>query len=161
MIKIPLTKGYTAIVDDEDAGLARFKWCAMVTPHTVYAKRNELGPDGRRYVILLHRLVMGAPAGVQVDHGDHNGLNCRRYNLRLATNQQNHANQQRRRTNTSGFKGASWHNGCRKWMARIRVSGRSVYLGLFASPEDAARAYDAAARERFGEFACLNFPEAA
>lgn len=160
-VEIPLTKGYVAIVDDEDAHLAALKWCADVTPTNVYAKRRAyLGKiDGKyRYrTVKLHQAVLQPPPGVQVDHRDGDGLNCRRGNLRAATNAQNHGNRRADRGNRSGFKGVEPVPG--GWRARIGVKGEVIRLGRFATPVEAARAYDAAARAAFGEFACLNFPE--
>lgn len=161
-ITLPLTKGYSAIIDDEDAHLAKFKWCALVTKRTVYAKRRVYhGKIDGRYVysgLSLHRAVMNAPAGTQVDHIDGDGLNCRRSNLRLVTCAQNHANRRADRGNVTGLKGVECIRGGKRWGARIGVHGRVIRLGYFSTAEGAARAYDAAAREHFGEFARLNFP---
>ncbi len=96
---------------------------------------------------------------IEVDHKDGNGLDCRRHNVRPATKQQNQANRGPRANNASGFKGVSWFPRQRRWYARIGVDGRNLYLGVYESAAAAARAYDAAARTHFGEFAKLNFPE--
>lgn len=153
---IPLTRGYEAIVDDEDFEIVGcHKWHAMVRPHTVYAVRMVRGPRGRR-TQLMHSALTGWP---MVDHRDGNGLNNTRGNLRSATESQNQAN---RRIgggrNKSGFKGVSWHKRFHYWQAQIRVNGRHFHLGTFADPEEAAREYDAAAVVHFGEFARINFP---
>jgi hypothetical protein len=100
-------------------------------------------------------LLPGAP---QVDHINHDTLDNRRANLREATTSQNKMNERRRKDNTSGFKGVAWHKGRRKWCAHIGKDRVKYYLGYFLVVEDAARAYDAEARKRFGEFACVNFP---
>lgn len=163
MITIPLTKGYVAVVDDEDAALSRFKWHAYEarfpdgSRRNVYASRGVRLPDGRWTQVQLHRVILGAPAGIDVDHIDHDGLNCRRSNLRLASESQNGANQQRGRANRSGFKGVHRRSATR-WRAVIRISGTLRHVGQFATAEEAARAYDAAASAAFGMFACLNFP---
>lgn len=165
VVRIPLTKGYTAIVDACDAHLAAFKWYALIdrradgSVRTVYAMRNVRHNDGRRAHEMLHRAVLGAPRGLRADHIDGDGLNCRRHNLRPATDANNQANRKISRNNTSGFKGVRWERGA--WRAQIQVSRRVRFLGYFSDPTAAARAYDAAARKHFGEFACLNFPEAA
>lgn len=158
MIEIPLTKGFVAIVDDEDAHLARHNWFAFRGRYTWYAARKEPKPGGGQRTVCLHREVLGAPARAQVDHCDGNGLDCRRHNLRLASGTQNQGNRRLNRNNKSGFKGVFWYKARGKWTAAIKVGKRRPWLGLFDAPEDAARAYDAAARAAFGEFARTNFP---
>jgi hypothetical protein len=162
MITIPLTRGYVAVVDDEDAHLAALKW--SVTHKTrgapnIYAHRYIQDCDGKETHERLHRVIMLAPDGVWVDHIDGDGLNCRRSNLRLVTAWQNAINRRPQAGSASGFKGASIDKGGR-WRAGIQVRGKRLGLGCFASPEEAARAYDAAAREHYGEFAWVNFPSA-
>jgi hypothetical protein len=167
MIEIPLTQGKVALIDDEDAHLAQFKWCVAGTGAKAYAIRNP-GSRNTCKRLLLHREVLGAPSGTEVDHVNGDGLDCRRSNLRLATNTQNHWNMGKRCDNTSGFKGAFFLRSNKKpqkvrrkpWLAQIKANGQTIYLGYFATAEDAARAYDKAAKELHGEFARLNFPEA-
>jgi hypothetical protein len=62
-----------------------------------------------------------------------------------------------RTDNSSNFKGVSWFERDNKWSARIGIGGKRIHLGLFENILDAARAYDKAAREQFGEFARTNF----
>ncbi|MCJ7609759.1 AP2 domain-containing protein, partial [Candidatus Bathyarchaeota archaeon] len=75
-------------------------------------------------------------------------------NLRVATLSQNAAN--RPTTSDRAWKGIYPHGN--KWKARIKLEGQNVYLGSFQTPQEAAYAYDAAARRLFGDFARLNFP---
>jgi hypothetical protein len=88
-----------------------------------------------------------------VDHIDGNGLNNCRNNLRPATRAQNRMNSKVSTNNASGYKGVSWHKRRGKWLAQIRIARKRIYLGYFASAEEAHVAYVAAAREHFGEFA--------
>lgn len=60
---------------------------------------------------------------------------------------------------TSRFRGVSWSKAASKWFAAFRMKGHVQCLGFFRDEEEAARAYDAAAREALGEFATLNFPD--
>lgn len=104
----------------------------------------------------LHRLVMDAPQGSQVDHIDGNVLDCRRANLRLASHAQNQRNSRIYRNNRSGFKGVSRYKRTGKWQACIKVDNKLRHLGYFPNPKEAAAAYDKAARELHGEFALTN-----
>ena len=106
--------------------------------------------------MTLHRLLLGS--AVLVDHRDGNGLNNQRSNLRPATHAQNLQNTRKRAGTTSRFKGVCWNKKKQAWVAFIKHEGKKKYLGCFSSEEVAARAYDFAASETFGEFACLNFP---
>jgi hypothetical protein len=150
MARVPLTHEHYANFDAEDVDLIRgFVWYLRVSKGgNKYAKSNL--PDGKRQ--FLHRLILGiTDPGSRVDHADGDGLNCRRGNLRLATLAQNNMN---RRSKRSQYKGVDPHR--RKWFAIIGFNGDREYLGLFATPEDAACAYNAKAVEYFGQFAPLN-----
>ncbi len=157
---IPLTRGQVAIVDDEDADLASFKWHAKPNRQTFYARRRVWVGNGKQIDVSLHRTVaerMGISAH-DVDHKDRNGLNCTRENLRGATRSQNTANRPRQADNKSGYKGVHWSSRWKRWVAGIRANGKKRHLGYFSDPVTAAHAYDRAAVEVFGEFAYLNFP---
>jgi hypothetical protein len=158
MARIPLTRGLTALVDDADAPavLAAGAWFALPEGRTHYAARNYMREDGQRRVIRLHTFLTGWP---RVDHRNGDGLDNRRDNLRPATYPQNNRNARRRSDNTSGYKGVSWRGDRSLWVARIWLGGRKLHLGYFSDPAEAARAYDAAAREHFGAYARPNFPE--
>jgi hypothetical protein len=151
---IPLTRGRFAIVDDEDAArVMDFTWHYM---NNGYAGTTY--DQGRK--IYLHRFVMGAKRGEQVDHINMNKLDCRKENLRICSNQQNNANKTKQINNTSGYKGVTWDKVNKKWSAAIMVNKRSKKLGRFTNKEDAAREYDKAAKMYFGEFARTNFDNA-
>lgn len=145
------------LVDDEDYDwLIGYSWCRNPGGKTDYAVARV---DGR--VQQMHRLILRPPPGLKVDHRNGNGLDNRRSNLRLATARQNQQNQSLNSRNTSGFKGVSLVRGKRldrPYHAYIQHEGRTRSLGHFATGDAAARAYDRAARELFGEFAFLNFP---
>lgn len=150
-IEIALTKGYVAVVDDEDADLARDKW----TSHSGgYAYRTVEGQSKLMHRVILERLLeRPLVKGEQCDHIDGDKLNNRRINLRVCRQAQNLWNAPVSKNNTSGYKGVQWHKPSRKWMARIKVDGESHYLGLFADPAEAHDAYMRMADELCGEFA--------
>jgi len=72
--------------------------------------------------------------------------------LREATRAQNNQNTGRRKDNSSGLKGVSWHKGEGKWSARINVDKRCIFLGYYSTPREAGIAYEAAAKKSFGKF---------
>ena len=111
----------------------------------------------------MHRLIMDPiPDGMQVDHVNHNGLDNRKKNLRICTSQQNTWNAQKPKLNresSSQYKGVSWYKRYNKWVARGTHDGKRITLGYYNCEKEAARAYDAAAKKYFGEYAHLNFPD--
>lgn len=157
MRAVPLTKGYVAIVDDEDYELvSTFKWYALTPKAT-----DRIYAVSRRGFVYMHRLILGLhPGDPYVDHINRDGLDNRRANVRLATNSQNQANNRpQSRPTASRFKGVTWHGRDKLWHACIKVDQRKHHLGYSKSEEDMARAYDRAAVQYFGEYARLNFPK--
>lgn len=105
--------------------------------------------------IKLHRFIMNAPDGMNVDHINHNKLDNRKSQLRVCTFEQNLMNQKKYKNNSSGYKGVSWHKN-KKWVAQIQINGKRKNLGYFETKEDAAEAYNEAAKNIYKEFANLN-----
>lgn len=176
-IEIPLGgrtyPGRVAIVDAVDADIVgKAKWSAIVpdanrdrgdevhlTEYAVTNNRSGLF-DGFPTRPFLHRVIMGiTDRRVQIDHINRNGLDCRRSNLRICSQQENVFNTRPHKVSTSRFKGVYWYSSAKRWRAVIRPCGKHVHLGTFTSEADAAIAYDNAARKFFGEFAYLNFPD--
>ena len=155
---IQLSQGKIATVDDLDyEQLNQYKWHAQKCRSGWCAARNELNRSTRRRtIILMHRAIMQASPGVQIDHYNGNGLDNRRSNLRCCTNSQNQMNSKKRASSTSRFKGVSWDSVNRKWRADITINYRGRNLGRFESELDAARTYNKAASELFGKFARAN-----
>lgn len=153
---IPIGKdakdGYS-IIDLEDVWVEKYKWCDGGT--------NGGYPctDVKKERILLHRLILGAKKGEQVDHINHNVRDNRRSNLRICTTAQQSYNKRKRVDNTQLYKGVEslkWNKNP-KYRARIRKNGKRVSLGVYETAKEAARAYDKAAKKLFGEFAEVNF----
>ena len=154
-LKIKLTWGKWAIVDAEDyERVSIYNWCAVQNGRNWYA--NSLQRDGA--ILSMHRKVANAPKGLMVHHINHDGLDNRRSNLRICTYLQNLLNNRPKHGGTSKYKGVVWCKTRKKFRARITLNRKSIHLGYFKSETDAAKAYDKKARELFGEYAYLNFP---
>lgn len=159
MIEIPITKGQTAIIDDEDYGkISPFQWCCHGDG---YAARGY-HENGKVVILKMHHAVFGKPpAGYVIDHINGNKLDNRKCNLRLVTQQQNCFNSKKRIAPVSGkkpsrFKGVGWRENRKKWRSRITFNGKRYYLGQYETEEEAALAYNKAAKSFFGEYAKLN-----
>jgi len=153
--EIVLTQGKVALVDVEDLRLlADYRWCADNHHERYWKARGGSGSNK----VYMHRLLLGARGGQLVDHINHDCLDNRRINLRICTTAQNGANRRKQREATSSrYKGVSWQRQAGKWRVRIKTNGKYHLLGRFDDEEEAAHAYDRAAREHFGEYALPNF----
>ena len=148
-----LSQGHVAIIDAHDAErVGRHSWHAVKAKKTFYA-RTQI--EGR--AVYLHRFVVNAEPGRTVDHVNHDGLDCRKENLRLATMTEQNANQRKRAGGSSRFKGVhQWVNrGKIRWRAGVQISGRQYRVSC-ATEHEAALAYNRLARQHFGQFAALN-----
>jgi len=156
---IPLTQDYEATVDAVDVGLTGVLWMAKPYPRTVYAYRHTPCVNGKREMVLMHRVILALMldrdllANECVDHINGKGLDNTRGNLRLATPAENSANSRKPRNNTSGLTGVCWNKHAGKWSARIMVNDTRIHLGYYTSKDEAHSAYNAAAEKHFGEFA--------
>jgi hypothetical protein len=160
MKQIELTQGQVAIVDDwwYDE-LNQYKWFAARWrgAKSFYAVRNSKSFLGKKTIVLMHAVIAGTPKGMKTDHQNRNTLDNREENLRVCTNSQNHMNSGKHADNTSGYKGV--YKFRRGWRALIGINGKLKYLGAYSTTEEAARAYDEAAKRLHGKFAILNFEE--
>lgn len=159
---IPLTQNQNAIVDTEDCEwLNQWNWHAHWSECTksFYALRTVHYKDGTCEQFRMHRVIMECGPEEETDHKNHDTLDNRRLNLRKCTREQNMVNRSLRKDNTSGFTGVTKY--LNKWKAELRIKGRErINLGIFSTPEEAAKAYDAARKEHFGEFSRPNIPRA-
>jgi hypothetical protein len=150
---------YVALVDDEDYEyLNQWRWNAKETGSGHYAMSFEF-INGKQKNIRMHRLLMNTPTDMDVDHIDHNGLNNQKSNLRNCTKSQNSMNTSP--CGVSGYLGVSIRTGTTKYFAQIKVNKKTLFLGMFDDPKEAARVRDKAAIKHFGKFANLNFKDSA
>jgi len=160
--EIQLTQGKFAIVDDGDYQrvIEAGNWHASQDSRDGRwdARRSFYLANGKHKTLLMHRFILGLDFSdpIQVDHKDRvNTLDNRRQNLRVTLNQ-NQQNVAKRKHNTSGYKGVSFHKITGKWSATIQAKGKQIHLGIYLTRELAATAYDTAALELHGEFAVTN-----
>ena len=164
MKEIKLTQGYVALVDVDDFEfLNQFKWHVRDgNGHNKYAIKN-ISVNNERIACRMHRVIMEAPKGVEVDHIDHNGLNNQKSNLRLCSTSQNAMNRKAR--GSSKYLGVyivkikGKNKTYEYFKAQINTNGKYKSLGYFKSEEIAAKTYDEAAKNYHGEFANLNFKQ--
>jgi len=150
--QIELSKGKFAIVDDRDFEYLN-SFCWHLTSNGYAARRiGYRGP-----IVLMHRDILKAPKGLTVDHINHNKIDNRRKNIRLATYVQNGANRRKIYGNTP-YKGVHFSKLEQKYKAYLDHDNRRLYLGTYDTAEEAARAYDKEAFKLKGEFSLQNFP---
>lgn len=153
-VRIPLSSrkypGLFALVDEGDYWLVSpYLWTPRKDDDRFYAVTNAT--ESR---LTMHRYIMGAPRGVQVDHVNGNGLDNRRgENLRFAEQWQNMANRTKNRNGSSAYKGVSLRKESGKWRAQIQCRGKKLMIGDFLTEEAAADAYQQKAKELFGDYA--------
>jgi hypothetical protein len=158
MKEIRLTKGYVALVDDEDYDfLMQWKWQLNSDGYNLYASRTDYYS---KKGVKMHRVIMNTPKGMEVDHVFHNGLDNRKFieingelkqNLRNCTHKENSKNMHCK----NKIKGV-YITKYGRYMAKIGVDGERIYLGCFKKKEDAIIAYNNAAIKYLGEFANIN-----
>jgi len=131
-----------------------------------------VSPKGLRYrrrqTVYIHRLILEDQlknnTHLLVDHINGNGLDNRKCNLRICTAQENRRNSKADRNNKTGFKGviyrlSLYNNKKKPYVANIYFDKKQKHIGYYPTAEEAARAYDAKAKELYGKFAHLNFPD--
>lgn len=155
-MEIPLTRGMVALVDKEDyEKLSKHKWQAVKSTggrDRFYVTRS-ITINGKRQAVRMHRSIMNAPQGMDVDHIDGNVLNNTRKNLRICTHSQNLMNRGVDGNNTSGFKGVSFNKQTNRWRARIKINGSTKHLGYFSTAIEAYKAYCDACVNHHAEYA--------
>jgi len=158
LVETNLTAARFAIVDPEDyEKICRDDWLLKENKNTCYAWRM-LFKDGKFKIIYMHREIMQAPKGSIVDHQNREGLDNRKINLHFVNRRQNALNYTKRgRPCGSKYRGVCRDEERGKWRAYIHTELKPKHLGYFDSEEEAAKAYDEAAKKYYGEDAVLNF----
>lgn len=161
MKTLPLTHGAVTILDDYDYETFKSrKW--SFEPRIGYAIRSERQTDGSEKRLYLHRLVALAREGQVVHHKNGDRLDNRSENLEVHNSHSEHF---RAHAVTDGprtgcrFRGVTYNRPFGRWVARLQIDGERRHIGYFHSPEEAARAWDKAAREILGPGCFQNFPD--
>lgn len=158
MKHVNLTKGQKTMVDDADYDhLTQWNWHFGANGYAV--REQHLGmKDGKRIrrTVLMHRELVDAPKGLDVDHVNENKLDNRRSNIRLATRSQNKANMRAVKRKDNLPMGVTFNPSPRSkqpYMARVCMNGKSYFVGNFYQLKDAVSAYAAKKKELYGDFA--------
>lgn len=154
---IVIISGKECIIDDSDLQIINGKrWIVTSCNGKQYVRFNYSDTiDGKRKQIhlYLHRHLLSAPKGMEVDHINGNTLDNRRSNLRVCTHRENIRNKKTPSHNKSGYKGVSYSARYKKYMVCIKMNGKTLHLGGFADPKEGYEVYKAKALELFGEYA--------
>lgn len=158
--EIVLSQGVICLVDDEDYDkVLSYSWNGILNNGHWYAYGYIPGGGRNSKQVLMHRLIMDVledKSGLVVDHINRDGLDNRKENLRLVPHGMNIHNSKLSKRNTSGYRGVSYRKRRSHYEAAISIDGNSIHLGCFDDPIDAAKAYNQAALERYGQAATLN-----
>ena len=153
--EVRLSRGLVALVSNSSKHLVENKrWFALKAKVGFYAARNIRREDGKWTLELMHRVIAGANSSEMVDHKNHDPLDNRLDNLRLCTHSQNMRNLRKQKNRSSKFKGVTAKKTTSH--AAIYKDGRTIHLGSYPNEQLAARAYDRAAGELYGEWALTN-----
>ena len=139
--RIPIGKNKFALVDSETyfiLMLADHKW--GISSHGYV--RTSIEIDGKRKILYLHKAIMPAPEGYDIDHINRDKLDNRKVNLRICSRSENLHNQGLRRNNKSGHKGVYFRKDNKKWVAQIGINGKNKNLGSYLTFNEAVRIYE-------------------
>jgi len=138
--------------------IEKYKW--HLTDYG-YVACNWFDENNKHHKMTLHGAIIYLSGqeinkDQEIDHKNTNKLNNLENNLRICTRPQNQQNSNIRSNNSSGYKGVAWHKYTNKWLAKLKKNNVEIHLGYFDDAKDAAKAYNAAAIQYFGEFARIN-----
>lgn len=133
-----------AIIDTEDIDTVIGRRWKLCDGYAVASRPQTIG---------MHRLILNAPIGIEVDHINRNRLDNRKENIRLASRFENARNMGIRKNNSTGVIGVYFDKRRSSWYSQIHIEGKTIHLGCFADKEDAIIARMLAEEEYFGAFA--------
>jgi hypothetical protein len=145
MQQIPLSRGQTALVDDQDYPLvSEFRWCYKPERNgrQGYAVRHRK-VDGKDRLCCLHREIMQPPPGQEVIFLNHDRLDCRRANLKVVTKEEACRHHRVRSDSKSGIKGVRFNRETDTWSAYVCRHGHCYHIGTYGSQEQAVAAHEA------------------
>jgi hypothetical protein len=152
MKSIPLTKGRVALIDDEDyERVSQYKWCLSCGRYA----QSKMG-NRRNKPVYLHRFIMNAQPGQEVDHINRNTLDNRRSNLRFCSHQKNMANSVHVKKGASGYRGVFLDKRRGTFYAQVVVNGKAYTSSGYRTAKEAAIAYNKMNNQHNGEFGILN-----
>jgi AP2 domain len=158
MKQIDLSRGLFALVDDEDHdSLSEYKWSVKPSPGGHRCPVANIKVNGSWKLKAMHRLIMGEPLDREVIFMNHDGLDCRRSNLKVVTHKEAQRYHRVRRDSETGIKGVTLEPSG-MWYARIQVNGNPIHVGSYETEEIAKKAYDRALKEHFGAEVALHSP---
>jgi hypothetical protein len=143
--KIQLSRGMTALVDDEDfERISQWKWYAIKCMNLYYGARNSSRTEGKKHIILMHRSVFeyhygSISIGLEIDHISGDTTDNQTKNLRAVTHRENLQNIHSKKS--SRFPGVSWSKKDNRWVSHIGINGKLKYLGAFTEESLASEAY--------------------
>ena len=156
MSSIVLSSGETCLIDGEDLErVNRYTWRLEHFNRKSYV-RCSISKNGKVTKARLHRFILGAKPGDVVDHKNGDTLDNRKSNLRYCTLSESAKNRVKNKTSKNKYKGVRKEPHCSRWSAFISIDSKKTYLGIFKTEEDAAKAYNIAAKKNYKQYAKLN-----
>jgi hypothetical protein len=147
-------------VDEWFRVLINHKWCALKHRKNGFYVATSIITNGKHKTTHMHRMIYSVTdSKVFVDHKNHDTLDNRKNNIRIAIAGRNQQNALKRKNNTSGYIGVHWHISYKRWVANIHYKHKRIHLGSFFDLTEAAKNRDLYTLFYYKEFSVLNFPE--
>lgn len=145
----------TGVLTWKVSGAGRFKRAGMEVGSRT--KKGYLAVCLNGVMYQAHRIAYAIYTGedidgVQIDHINGNKSDNRIENLRKCSNSQNQMNRSSKKKDESKEKNVHWCNSKSRWVVKIRVAGKSIYIGSYSDVDDAACAARNARDKYHGEF---------